>query len=294
MINDFVLFLTKDQIMSLIQFFKSKQFFLHLSISFGVVIIGLILAFLGFNLYTRHGKSITVPPIKGLNEQQVSALLDKSHLRYTIIDSIHNPDLTPGVVVEQIPAEGSKVKKDRMLFITINAFSAEQVRMPALVDYSLRNAQVMLESFGLKAGRIIYIPSEYTNLVMGQKFNGRDIAAGASLPKGSEIDLIVGQGLSSEQTSVPDLIGLTLDEARQYLNSGTNLTIGAIICDETILTPSDSVMAIIYKQTPAPADGALIRQGSSLNVWLSTNMELILSGLPDSLLQTTGDNLETE
>ncbi len=280
--------------MSLIQFFKSKQFYRHLSIAFGVVILGLTTVFVGLNIYTRQGKTITVPLIKGLTEQQIISGLEKRELRYTIIDSIHNPDLPPGVIVEQIPTEGSKVKKDRMLFITINAFSAEQVRMPALVDYSLRNAKVMLESLGLKVGRIIYVPSEYTNLVMGQKFNGRDIAAGASLPKGSEIDLIVGQGLSSEQTSVPDLIGLTLDEARQYLNSGTNLTIGAIICDETILTQTDSIMAIIYKQTPAAEEGALIRQGSSLNVWLSTNMELILSTLPDSLLQTTGENLETE
>jgi len=289
-----VLFLTKDQIMSLIQFFKSKQFFLHLSIAFGLAILGLTIVFMSLNIYTRQGKTITVPLIKGLTEQQIISGLEKRELRYTIIDSIHNPDLSPGVIVEQIPAEGSKVKKDRMLFITINAFSAEQVRMPALVDYSLRNAKVMLESLGLNVGRIIYVPSEYTNLVMGQKFNGRDIAAGASLPKGSEIDLIVGQGLSSEQTTVPDLIGLTLDEAKQYLNSGTNLSIGAIICDETIQTQTDSIMAIIYKQTPAAEEGALIRQGSSLNVWLSTNMELILSTLPDSLLQTTGENLETE
>ena len=290
-----MLFLSKEQTMSLIQFIKSKQFLIHLAIAIAVGVVGLSIVFLSLNLYTRQGKTIAVPAIKGMNEQQAAMELEKRDLRYTIIDSIHNSDLTPGVIVDQIPTEGSKVKKNRMLFITINAFTAEQVKMPALVDYSLRNAQVTLEAYGLQTGRIVYVPSEYTNLVIGQKYKGNDIAAGSSLPKGSAIDLIVGQGLSNEQASVPDLIGLTLSEARQFLGStGTNLSIGAIVCDETIQTQSDSTTAIIYKQSPIHADGALIRQGSSLNVWLSTDMNLILSTLTDSLSQTEMLNLETE
>lgn len=280
--------------MPLIQFFKSKQFYIHLSSAIGVVALGLFAVFLGLNIYTRQGKTITVPSVKGLKEHQIIAGLKSRHLRYTIIDSIHNPELSPGVIVEQIPAEGSKVKRDRMLFITINAFSAEQVRMPALVDYSLRNANVILESFGLKTGRIIYVPSEYTNLVMGQQYNGKDINPGASVPKGSEIDLIVGHGLSNEQIPVPDLLGLTLDEANSFLGSGTKLSIGAIICDETIQSKSDSTMAIIYRQSPAPMQGAMIRQGASLSVWISTNMELILSSMTDSLYHATGENTEIE
>ena len=290
-----MLFLSKEQTMSLIQFFKSKPFFIHLAIAVGVVVACLTIAFMSLNLYTRQGKTIAVPSVKGLNEPQAAMELGKKDLRYTIIDSIHNPDLTPGIIVDQIPAEGSKVKKDRMLFITINAFTAEQVKMPPLVDYSFRNAQVLLESLGLQLGRIVYVPSEYTNLVIGQKYKGKDITPGTSLPKGSSIDLIVGQGLSSEETSIPDLIGLTMGEARQFLGSaGVNLTIGAIICDETIHSSTDSTAAIIYKQSPSPQDGTLIRQGSSLSVWLSSNMDLLLSNLSDSLSQTDDENPETE
>ena len=67
--------------------------------------------------------------------------------------------MLPGVVVEQTPSAGEKVKKNRTIFFTINAYAAEQVQMPNLVDYSLRNAKVILESYGLELGDLIYIPS---------------------------------------------------------------------------------------------------------------------------------------
>ncbi len=280
--------------MSLLQFIKSKTFYINLAIAAGVIIAGLTSVVLGLGIYTRQGKTITVPQLKGFKEHQITEALEKMHLRYTIIDSVHKADVEPGVIVEQIPADGSKVKRDRMLFITINAFSAEQVRMPGLVDYSLRNAEVMLESFGLQKGRIIYVPSEFTNLVLGQKYKGRDIATGTSIPKGSVIDLMVGSGLGSEQSNVPDLLGLTLDEARKYLQTENLLAIGAIICDETVQTPTDSVVAIIYRQSPSPANNSQITTGSSINVWISKDMDRVMQGMKDSLLISSQHGQEDE
>lgn len=287
-------FWAKIKYMSLLQFFKSRRFFIHLAIFVGTMTIGLLMIMLSLRSYTRQGKTIAVPLLKGYVEQQTAEPLKKLNLRYTIIDSIHNPDVAPGVIVEQIPAGGSKVKKNRMIFITINAFSAEQVKMPLLVDYSLRNATVLIESSGLKIGHINYVPNEYANLVLGQKHNGRNIEAGKFLPKGSYIDLTVGQGLGSEQVAVPDIIGLTLDEARHFLSSGTGLTIGAIVADETVKTKSDSLIAIIYKQTPTANPTAFVSQGSAISVWISTNMDMVISGMEERIIDEEKDDSDPE
>ncbi len=283
----------KYYIMQLFQFLISKKFWAHFAISISIIVVGLIVLFMWLGSYTRQGESITVPNLKGFKEHQITNALDKMHLRYTIIDSVHKADAVPGAIIEQIPAEGTKVKKNRMLFVTINAFTAEQVKMPGLVDYSLRNAEVMLEAFGLSKGQIIYMPSEYSNLVLGQKYNGRDIATGTLLPKGAVVDLVVGQGLGNETVDVPDLIGLTLEEARQYLSAENMQAIGAIMSDDTVTSAADSVIAIIYKQTPPATEGAKMTKGASLNVWITTNMDLILEGMSDTT-KVVNDDLSFE
>jgi|ADurb_Cas_02_Slu_FD_contig_51_2161462_length_2774_multi_3_in_0_out_0_1 beta-lactam-binding protein with PASTA domain len=280
--------------MSILQFLKSKVFLVNLAVAIAVVVVGLTIVFFGLGIYTRQGKTITVPQLKGYKEHQITNALEKLHLRYTIIDSVHKDNTEPGVIVEQIPEGGTKVKKDRMLFITINAFSAEQVKMPALIDYSLRNAEVMLESFGLKKGKIIYTPSEYPNLVLGQKYRGKDIQTGTSIPKGSTIDLIVGSGLGSSQAVVPDLLGLTLDEARKFLQAENMFSIGAIVCDETVITATDSVVALIYRQSPSPAEQSLLTIGSSLNVWISKEVDRVMSAMGDSAIISNQQEEETE
>jgi len=207
-------------------------------------------------------------------------LVQQKKLRYKIIDSVNVAGVTPGAVVEQTPKPDSKVKENRTIFFTINAYSAEQVPMPQLVDFSLRNAQVTLESYGIKVGQLIYIPSEYTQLVLGQHYEGKPIEPGTLIAKGSSIDLLVGQGLSNEKTEVPDLFGMTLEEAKSLLQANS-LNIDAVIYDDSIPNHEDSLRAFVWKQLPEAELGKKLRLGSSLDVWLTIDSAKIL---PDTLM----------
>ncbi|MFW6275835.1 MAG: PASTA domain-containing protein, partial [bacterium] len=164
--------------MSFLKTIFSKAFAKHLGI---IVISGVIVIFLifqGLKLYTRHGKAFEVPDFTGLTEKQLSHLIEKNKLRYAIIDSVYIEDSPPGVVIEQTPSPGSLVKKNRNIFFTINSWTPEKIKMPDVIDYSIRNARVMLESFGLEIGELSYVPSEYTNLVLGQHYKGKPIEPG--------------------------------------------------------------------------------------------------------------------
>jgi beta-lactam-binding protein with PASTA domain len=273
--------------MSFIKIIFSKEFAKHLGIVVLAGILTIVLVFWGLNLYTRHGEGFETPDFKGLTEQQFKNLVEKNELRYDIIDSVYIDDAPPGIVVEQTPAAGSLIKKNRKIFFTINAWSSEKVQVPDVIDYSVRNARVLLESFGLKVGNLIYVPSEYTNLVLGQHYKGKPIEPGTPLEKGSSIDLIVGQGLSNQTTTVPDLTGLTLEKAKEYSHN-LSLNIGACIYDSTVVSKEDTLKAFVWKQRPESLPGNQLRLGASIDVWLSTDSSYLM---PDSVIT---DTIETE
>ncbi len=254
--------------MSVLKFFISKKFFIHIALAIGLMMLMLIATFIGLSIYTHHGESYETPDFTNLTERQFIDQVQQNNLRYKIIDSVHIDNMLPGVVVEQTPKAGSLIKENRTIFFTINAYTAEQVPMPKLAEISLRNAQVTLESYGLRVGQLIYIPSEYTQLVLGQHYQGKPIEPGTLIAKGSAIDLLVGQGLSNEQTAVPYLKGLTLEEARSLCQSNS-LNIDVVIYEDTIATDEDSLRAFVWKQLPEANMGKMLRLGSSLDIWLT-------------------------
>jgi beta-lactam-binding protein with PASTA domain len=251
-----------------LSFITSKTFLKHFALSVAIVIFLTVATFLSLNLYTSHGNSYQLPDFKGLNEAQLSEMIEDIDLRYQIIDSVHITNTTPGIVVDQTPKPGVRVKKNRTVFLTINAWTPEKVLVPRLQDYSLRNAEVMLESYGLKIGKLIYVPSEYSNLILGQHFQGKPIEPGTPILKGSEIDLLVGKGLGGESTGSPDLLGLTIEEANSYL-TGLSLNLGVVAYDQSVVTREDSLNAFIWKQNPPTGPGAALQMGASVDIWVT-------------------------
>ena len=140
-------------------------------------------------------------------------------------------------------------KKWRNISLIINAFRPEMTAMPNLVDLPLNQAMALIQNAGLEMGTLSYKADLSINMVLNQRFGGREIAEGDSIQKGSVIDLVLGKGLSNQRTIVPDLMGLTLDPAREKILS-SSLNLGTYIYDNTILTKDDSINAFVYKQNP--------------------------------------------
>ncbi|MEP7319082.1 MAG: PASTA domain-containing protein, partial [Panacibacter sp.] len=95
----------------------------------------------------------------------------------------------------------------------------------------------------------------------------------------STIDLLVGNGIGDQQIEVPDLIGMTVSEARSYLSTN-NIELGAII---TMGDIGDTSNAYISKQKPSRfAENTetgepiinKIRPGEIMDIWISTTPPL--------------------
>ncbi len=256
--------------MSLKNFILSKVFVKNLGLAVAIVVGTVMLLLIWLNFYTRHGQARPVPDFHGLTIEQTAKLARKSKLKFYVIDSVYTSAVPAGCIVEQNPKPGFKVKKWRNIVLTINAFSPEMVAMPNLVDLPKRQALSVIESSGLETGELEYRPDLSIDVVIGQQYNGRAIAPGDSLQKGSVIDLILGKGLSNQRTPVPNLIGMRLDPAKNMI-LGASLNLGTYIYDNTIISGEDSLNAIVYKQNPEFKDDASLQLGSAIYLWLTVD-----------------------
>lgn len=251
-------------IKALIQFLKTRFFWINILVIFTVIIMSIGLVYKWLDSYTDHGNSVSVPDLKGMNIQKVNNFLRTKNLSFKIADSsVYLLDQKPGTIVEQDPQPDEKVKQGRTIYLTITRSSAPMVKVPALKDVSLRQAEAILAASGLRMGEQIFKPDLAKNAVLSMMINGRDLKAGTDVPKGSAIDLIVGDGLGNTIVTVPSLIGLTYDEAL-FVLKGSSLNIGSLFFDGVI---KDTLNAKIYDQNPAP-DNNTINQGEAIDLYL--------------------------
>ncbi len=229
-----------------------------------VIIIVVTVVSLVLKSYTRHGESLTVPDIRGLKIEDAERVLSEKKLRYIITDSLYFSDKPTSSVLDQIPAPQSKVKEGRVIYVTINANVAPTILMPNLIDVSMRQASAVLSNVGLKTGRLIYKPDIAQNVVLEMIYNGKTITANSKLPKGSTIDLVLGNGLGDSDMPLPDLTGLTLEEASNLLTS-SSLNVGSVVYQGVI---KDSASAKVFKQLPAFSDGVIVKGGQNINLFL--------------------------
>jgi beta-lactam-binding protein with PASTA domain len=221
-------------------------------------------------IYTDHGHSVSIPDLRGKTSRQVSKLADNLDLRIEVRDSVYSRETAPGTVVDQYPKPGMKVKKNRTIFITLCAVSQEMIHMPQLTDISYRQAVNMIESSGLISGNIEYQPSEFPNLVLDQKVNGRSVRIGEMIPKGSVVDLVLGSENNGETSEVPTLFGRNLTEARMLIGEAF-LNVGKITYDDSIPTDDQKLKSIIWKQNPDPAKVFEVAHGTAIDLWFTTD-----------------------
>jgi beta-lactam-binding protein with PASTA domain len=185
--------------MDFLRFLFSKLFLKHLLLAIGIFAVLVWITLQSLAWYTHHNDYLVVPDFRGLDLRMVRENSDNANYRFSVIDSLFEPDKPKGSVLTQDPYPGSKVKKDRTIYLTITSFVPEKTTMPDLRDLTLRQAQTMLESAGLKLGRLQYINSFDEDAVQNQFFKGRVIKPGSSIDKGSVISLTVGMGAKADE-----------------------------------------------------------------------------------------------
>jgi eukaryotic-like serine/threonine-protein kinase len=241
-----------------------KRVGIHLLIVVGIL-LGIFFIFFKIYLpnYTNHGQTVTVPDLEGYHYSELEGYLNARDLKLEITpDSGFVAEEKPLHVLKQNPRPGTKVKQNRKIYITLNAQNAPLIKMPNLVNTPLKNAQEILSNHGLIRGEIVYVPDIGMNVVLEQKYRGREISEGFEIAKGSQIDLVVGDGLGNQILDMPNLIGMDENEA-EFLILGSGLRLGNISYVETDTVPKGT---IVRQLPPASMDA---KTGERVDLWVS-------------------------
>ena len=234
-----------------------------------------------------------MPDFTGLALDDAGRLAQRNSLELRVNDSLFVPAYDGGVVLDQLPHEGTQVKGGRTVYVTINSFSQKKVEVPYVAGRSLRQAKNMLEIAGLEIDRLVYQPDMATNYVLEQRVDGRPIEAGTKrqIEMGSGVTLYVGVAEGDSVVVVPEMvfycllvdilqefgrpfnlvIGVSLREAKSRLwEQGFN--VGAVVFDEGIdlLNQKD---ARVYGQQPVQGYATVV--GSEVGLRLTLDAEKV-------------------
>lgn len=175
-------------------FIKKHPILFNILLIVAVDFVLLVIAYQGLAWFTNHNQYEIVPDLKGMTVDEATRALATKDLKFEITDSIYTTSVQPGMVIEQVPKAGSKIKNNRAVYATIRCFSAQIVTVPQVVDMSVRQGMSTLNGLGIKNINIEKIPSEYRDLIYELKMNGLPLHAGDKIPVDARLTLIVGDG----------------------------------------------------------------------------------------------------
>jgi eukaryotic-like serine/threonine-protein kinase len=247
----------------LLLYLKTDAFRKNLIAALVVILVLFLGIYFGLKAYTKHGVAIEVPQVKGMQIDQAIQALEKADLEY-FVDSVYQMDMKPGLVIEQDPEPKSHVKTGRTIYLTIITQVPPDVAFPSIVDKTLIEATAILRNQSLKVGDTVYVSDIARDVVLDVKFAGQPLQAGRMVPKGSKVTLVLGNGRGASEVELPNLIGLSLSEARFAL-TGVGLSLGTINYSGAVL---DSLSATVISQLPDTTAG-FVGIGSTVDVTLS-------------------------
>ncbi|MEY4459871.1 MAG: hypothetical protein RIT38_1101 [Bacteroidota bacterium] len=224
-----------------------KPLWMNVLIGFGVALFILIIFFFSLGWITGNGETEKVPAVIGLDVVAAEKNLTALGFEVELQDSIYVDTLARNAVLRQTPEADEIVKKGRTVYLTINRVIAPQVDMPNLVGFSIKSAETYLKVLGLRVGSIQLVPDQNKNVVIDQLVNGQPIAPGSKIPSGTLIHFLVGDGGASAGMLMPDLVGLTYEQAKAQLMS-LGLNLGVVSVNGSI---GDSASAFVFDQNPS-------------------------------------------
>ena len=168
--------------------------YIHLLAVIGVTCLTVYIVLKSIDSYTNHNQAVNVPDVRGLQIEDAAPFFEKNLLRYTVIDSIYSKAAIPGAIVELLPEANSKVKKNRLVYITINAKTEETAPIPEITDISYRQAYALLKARGFLDVESKYVTGEFRDLTVGVEYGGKMIEEGTPVPLTAKLILVISDG----------------------------------------------------------------------------------------------------
>lgn len=215
-------------------------------------------AFIGIMLYMNNPFRVVgeteLPDLEGLKFETASAQYDDFEI--IVEEEVYNDVYANGMIIKQNPKAGSKIKYGGTVKVTVSV-GQQNMEMPNFTNIDATQVFQKLTDMGLEYKQESVFSEE---TVIGCVVY-TDPSKGTEVTSGTMVTVYVSRGKEEPLTTVPDLDGMQLDDARELLEKGF-LILGTVTEEA-----SDRPAGIVISQTPAA--GELQPEGTEISLVIS-------------------------
>ena len=219
------------------------------------VFVAGISAYLTLTLIVKSEDTVIVPNLEGKDVVYALELLTELELNTKVGGSEYTNDVPKNYVIFQDPQPGAEIKKGRDVKITLSK-GPKTLFMPNLLALSIQQANITLEENGICQGEL---SRTYHNRIEKDHIIAQVPPQGTMISRGECVDVLVSMGAQPKAFKMPDLVGLTLEDASQSIEK-LDLVMGEIKSAFQKNRPRNSIV----KQLPAPGERVIALSPVSL------------------------------
>lgn len=246
----------------------------HTGAIIGVIVVAVLLIAGIWYALTNTGEAqaemVTVPAdLVGMTQAEAKSAIEAVDLVFAISnETVASDDVDEGNVAETNPASGASVEKGSTVEVKLSSGSASVTIPDNLIGMKPEEAQAAVEALGLKW-------STSSERVASDSVDEGSVAeinpsAGAKVKKGETVTGKLSSG--SDSVTIPDIIGMTQDQAREKL-ADVGLQVGSVETADDPSQEQNHVTATI------PAIGEAAKKGDSVTLTLASGKVVIQSGI---------------
>lgn len=203
--------------------FVKRAFFLLSAVLAAIVCAVFLFNWVIMPMVVRRGDLVPAPELVGLSLLEARRAAGECGLSVRVDSERPHAAYPPGSVAEQLPAPGVDIKRGRTVAVVLS--SGQDIKaVPDLRGLTARQAQLDVEGVGLVVGDVVQV---HTDRVEKGRVVGTDPSAGAVLPAGGSIRMLVSLGIGPVELIMPSLVGRTPEEAR-LIAEGLGLVVRSV------------------------------------------------------------------
>jgi len=260
----------------LFRFLTNKTFFKN--ILYMILLLAVLL--LGLNIYlrtyTNHGQQLTLPDFNEMHIVDAQEMANDKSFEIIVNDSTQIVGKPGGLIINQNPKGGSKVKENRKVYVTTTKYLADKIRLSSLPELYGRDFEqkkkelshmkinARIKDYKYDAAEPDHILEVYYNGDLIVDSEGR--AENVRIDKGGTLDFILSKR-SGLEISIPDLRCQTLAAAQFYIEDGARLTMGRVTEEGEI---EEAQSAYVIRQYPPYEEGGRMLIGNAIDVVISS------------------------
>lgn len=183
--------------------------------AFVVVSIVVCVVIFGFSDVFSHVPEVEVPNLVGQVYDEVVNDPQYSNIKIEKKEEAFSSEYEAGIIIEQETKAGTKIKENQTLYVTVSKGISMQ-DVPDVYGKTEAEARDILKEEGLDVA--VATTQQFDETVPKGCVIKTNPARGEQLKSGEKVQLYISMGtVESNATTVPNVVGRTVDEAKQRL-----------------------------------------------------------------------------